>query len=259
MKVYGNLKYIYDKPYPHLEFEVLNELKDLSNRSDANCLFHTRFVFECDGIPVEAQRGRADELKQIACRATFSGSKSVHVIFEFTQDLEEICSQHYKEIWAAINELFFNNQADRACANPARLTRRPGATRDNGAEQTLIYENDNKIEQESYIWKMVWRKARSIIAANSVRYAPVDKPKGNASHDGMCENYDSVTYYLRKSFPKLTGNGDSSSSLFKAVYTCMKYNDNTTLEKVLTKARNERWSNVELERIQSSVKNKYLR
>ena len=147
MKVYADLHDISTVPYSDFKFEVLNELKDLSSRSDSNCLKHTRFVFECDNTDLDKQFERAEDLKDIACRATFSGSKSVHVIFQFEDALEDVCKEHYKDIWAACNKLFFNNEADTACANPARLTRRPGAFRDNGEEQYLVFRYNNFIDK----------------------------------------------------------------------------------------------------------------
>ena len=98
MKVYATLTKIYDKPAKDLRFEVLNELKNLSSRCDSNCLYHTRFVFECDNTDLDKQSERADGLKDIACRATFSGSKSVHVIMEFGKELEDVCATYYKDI-----------------------------------------------------------------------------------------------------------------------------------------------------------------
>ena len=77
MKAYATLTNIYATPAKDLQFEVLNELKDLSSRCDSNCLKHTRFVFECYNTDLDKQFERAEDLKDIACRATFSGSKSV--------------------------------------------------------------------------------------------------------------------------------------------------------------------------------------
>ena len=242
-------------------FEVLNELKDLSSRSDSNCLKHTRFVFECDNTDLDKQFERAEDLKDIACRATFSGSKSVHVIFQFEDALEDVCKEHYKDIWAACNKLFFNNEADTACANPARLTRRPGAIRDNGEEQYLVYRYNNFIEKDTNLFKYIWRAVRALLASRIVTTASEEKNDHKTfykNHDGLCKHYDVVQYYLRKSYPKLTGNGDSSISLFKAVRCCMKYGDNQTLNEVLGKARSEKWSEHELTRIQDQIRNKYL-
>lgn len=261
MKVYGDLHSISDVPRNCYMFEVLNELKDLSSRSDSNCLKHTRFVFECDNTDLDKQFERAEDLKDIACRATFSGSKSVHVIFQFEDALEDVCKEHYKDIWAACNKLFFNNEADTACANPARLTRRPGAIRDNGEEQYLVYRYNNFIEKDTNLFKYIWRAVRALLASRIVTTATEEKNDHKTfskNHDGLCKHYDVVQYYLRKSYPKLTGNGDSSISLFKAVRCCMKYGDNQTLNEVLGKARSEKWSEHELTRIQDQIRNKYL-
>ena len=260
MKVYATLTNIYATPAKDLQFEVLNELKDLSSRCDSNCLKHTRFVFECDNTELDKQFERAEDLKDIACRATFSGSKSVHVIFQFEDALEDVCKEHYKDIWAACNKLFFDNEADTACANPARLTRRPGAIRDNGEEQYLVYRYNNIIEKDSNLFRYIWRAVRALLAAKIVNTGndrrEVQKSYAK-NHDGLCANYDVVRYYLTKSFPNIKGNGDSSISLFKAVRCCMKYNDQTTLDKVLGKARNERWSEQELEHITRNM-SKYI-
>lgn len=261
MKVYGDLHSISDEPRKCYVFEVLNELKDLSERTDVNCLKHTRFVFECDNTDLDRQFERADDLKDIACRATFSGSKSVHVIFEFEDELEDVCKEHYKDIWTVCNRLFFDNEADTACANPARLTRRPGAIRDNGNEQYLVYRYNNVIERDSNLFKYIWRAVRALIASRmvtTVHEEKNDQKSFSKNNEGLCRHYDVVEYYLKKSFPKLTGNGDSSISLFKAVRCCMKYNDRQTLNEVLDKARSEKWSIPELSRIQDQIKRKYL-
>ena len=262
MKVYASLTKIYDSPANDLRFEVLNELKNLSSRCDSNCLYHTRFVFECDNTDLDKQSERADGLKDIACRATFSGSKSVHVIMEFGKELEDVCATYYKEIWTVCNRLFFDNEADKACANPARLTRRPGAIRENGKEQTLIYDKpENLIHKDSDTWKMIWRASRALIASRMVTTANEvlkDQKSFSKNHDGLCRHYDVVEYYLKKSFPKLTGNGDSSISLFKAERCCLRYGDNSTLYDVLHKARSERWSETELSRIIERIRSRYI-
>lgn len=264
MKVYATLTKIYDKPAKDLRFEVLNELKNLSSRCDSNCLYHTRFVFECDNTSLEEQKDRACLLMtdKVAVRATFSGSKSIHVIFQFEDALEDVCATYYKEIWTVCNRLFFDNGADKACANPARLTRRPGAIRENGKEQTLIYDKpENLIFKDSDTWKTIWRAVRALIASRMVIHANEvlkDQKSFSKNHDGLCKHYDVVEYYLKKSFPKMTGNGDSSISLFKAVRCCIKYNDRSTLNEVLDKARAEKWSIPELARIQEQIRRKYI-
>lgn len=271
MKAYANLKNIYSTPLTNCEFEVLNELKDLTSRCDANCLYHTRFVFECDDVDKTEQIEHAMELaeKGIIVRATDSGNKSIHCIVEFDSACEDICREHYKSIWQAINDLYFSGKADKACANPARLTRRPGAERSNGASagntQVLLFENaGNTIAKDGPLFRNIWRGARarlaigSVIATTTTTTTSNSGLNANITHDNMCQSYDVIQHYLNTSYPKLTGNGDSSISLFRAVRCCIKYNDSTTLEKVLTKAKTERWSAKELDRIVANVRQKYL-
>ena len=67
-------------------------------------------------------------------------------------------------------------------------------------------------------------------------------------HDGCdCSKFESVRYYLDTPFPLMSGNGNSSISLFKAIKCCQKYNDDRTLYEVIAKARAEGWSNKEIE------------
>lgn len=107
------------------DFEVLNELKDLSSRSDANVKSHTRFLFESDTLSLKEQCDLLKEVQPYVTRATFSGSKSLHIIVQVADEHEEVCAKCYKAVWRAMNELLFKNSADKACANPSRLTRRP--------------------------------------------------------------------------------------------------------------------------------------
>lgn len=265
MIVYSDLHTISFEPRNCYEFEVLNELKDLTSRCDSNCLYHTRFVFECDDVDKAEQIEKANELSKqgVIVRATDSGNKSIHCIVEFDSACEDICREYYKEIWRTINDLYFSGKADKACANPARLTRRPGAVRSNGNAQVLLFENNgNKITKAGPLFRSIWRGARARLAIGQV-IATTTTPansglNANITHDNMCQSYDVIQHYLNTSYPKLTGNGDSSISLFRAVRCCIKYNDSATLEKVLQKAKNERWSARELDRLVANVRQKYI-
>lgn len=261
MIVYSDLHTISFEPRNCYEFEVLNELKDLSSRCDSNCLYHTRFVFECDDVDKGEQIEKANELAKqgVIIRATDSGNKSIHCIVEFDSACEDICREHYKEIWRTLNDMYFSGKADKACANPARLTRRPGAVRSNGNAQVLLFENvGNKITKAGPLFRSIWRGARAKIAAQSIISTAKTPSNSGLKHDNMCQNYDVIQHYLNTSYPKLTGNGDSSISLFRAVRCCIKYNDSATLEKVLTKAKSEHWSDTELNRLQNNVRSKYV-
>lgn len=64
-----------------------------------------------------------------------------------------------------------------------------------------------------------------------------------------------VKYFLSHFYPKVSGNGDSASSLYKAICTCIACKDTKTLDIVLSKARSERWSQQELNRMILKAKN----
>ena len=100
-------------PSPTREYEVLNELKS-PHRSDDNCLFHTRFLFESDSLPIEAQWEYAKKYKDNIMRVTFSGKKSIHIVMEFTSDKEKFCSENYKLIWQYLNLSLFSSVTEKS-------------------------------------------------------------------------------------------------------------------------------------------------
>ena len=61
MIVYSNMKSLSEYKIDGWEFEILNELKDCSNHRDENCLYHTRFLFEMDSVPLKEQCEKAKE------------------------------------------------------------------------------------------------------------------------------------------------------------------------------------------------------
>ena len=124
MIVYSNKYKNSEYPFESYEFEVLNELKDCRNRTDENCIQHTRFLFEMDSISLDEQLTYLNRNKDIITRCVFSGSKSLHMIIQFTNDFEQTCKDNYKEIWNILNNLLFDNKCDSACSTSSRLTRR---------------------------------------------------------------------------------------------------------------------------------------
>ena len=248
MIAYATKFRIYPTPHPFCEYEVLNELKELSSRSDANCLTHTRFLLEPDTIPLDEQYDHMTNIAKYCRRITYSGKKSLHCIVEFSPKWESQCRILYKEIFEVLNDMLFNGKADTACANPSRLTRRPGAVRA-GKLQELLFIGDLFPDD---IAKLVIRKAKSMhISHNWLK--PSARPRVGPKHDGMCRLYDVVTRYLNTAFPHLTGNGVSSKWLFAAIACCIKYNDMATLQLVRTKAIREHWTMKELDRIEENV------
>ena len=132
--------------------------KRLKSRKDVNVSSMRNFVFECDNSTLKEQVARIKFLKEkkIINRIVFSGNKSLHCRITINEDPENI--EHYKWLWSKLNDKFFGGLADRACANPARLTRKPNGVRiKNGKEvvQKLLFEDDS-IVFNSTIFDQTW-------------------------------------------------------------------------------------------------------
>lgn len=258
MIVYSDTRLNSNYLTPGYEFEVLNELKDLSTRSDDNCLKHTRFLFEFDEKPLKEQLElMKNELGEKCVRVVFSGSKSLHFITQFSDDCEEMCSKHYRRIWQFLEEKYFHG-ADSQCKNPARLTRTPNIPRsDTGRIQKLLLDKpDNYIDKVvPGILDSIERQIRSWQSGDSLRMMLDEEKKNliNSDHNGLCKKYSTVKRYLDTPFRKIRGNGVSSSWLFAAVCTCLKYRDQETLNEVLWKARREHWKESEIRHVMDSA------
>ena len=199
-------------------------------------------VFEVDeGMTLEEQTDLAKDMvrRGFANRAVFSGHKSVHV--RMTVDIEPESVEEYKFIWDRINQLHFSGKADRQCAEPNRKTRRPGGVRD-GVEQTLICEGDGvfAVPRE---WIDAWRASKA--TAERTASLAVRIPSEMTGAGKAC-GFRAVTRYLSNVY-RLKGNGGASQNgLLSAISVCKRYGDETTLEKVLEKARAEGWTEREL-------------
>lgn len=117
---------------PDGEFQILNmlytdEVPDgyVSPRVQINC-FKNRFLYEFDDMPMEKQLSIVRKLyeKQILYRATYSGSKSIHMIIVVEDEPDDM--DQYKFLWHYMNEQLELNGADNRCSENSRLTRRPG-------------------------------------------------------------------------------------------------------------------------------------
>ena len=245
-------------PFQSYEFEVLNELKDCRNRTDDNCIQHTRFLFEMDKVPLQEQISYLRRNKEYITRCVYSGSKSLHIIIQFDDDWETTCKDNYKEIWNILNNLLFDKKCDCACSNPSRLTRRPGAIRaDTAKEQKLVYNNP-EIRVKGNVLDRIIVSLRQKHTQKHLFKATHIILRSSKENPGMCLGYDVIQHYLNTSYPKLVGNGDSSSSLFKAIRCCLKYCDKDTLKEIINKAFRERWSKKEIQRMIDNIKRKYL-
>lgn len=244
MKVYGSQYEISTLLIPGYEFEVLNELKDLSHRSDSNCLYHTRFLFEIDSMSLEDQRELIEKIKPLLVRIVYSGSKSYHCIIEFDKKYEKECEMFYKEIWRIINRKYFDSKCDTQCINPSRLTRTPNVIRkDTGKNQELVY--DCPANTFSFA-KDVIREAKSLVTSMLIKATQNARPVYKRSNVD-CSQWDVVKRYLDTPFPKQTGNGCSSSWLYAALQTTKKYGDDVTQQTIIDKAKREGWTDREIE------------
>ena len=247
-------------PFQSYEFEVLNELKDCVNRRDSNCIQHTRFLFEMDSTSLDEQISYLRRNKEYITRCVFSGSKSLHMIVQFTNDFEQTCKDNYKEIWNIINQILFDKKCDNACSNPSRLTRRPNALRhDTNKIQKLLYNQpDNRLHDNDILDRIIVSLRQKQRQKHLFKATRSNILQTNKDNPGLCQNYDVIRHYLNTSYPKLQANGESSISLFKAIRCCIKYNDKVTLKKVINKAVLERWTTKELERMIRNIKDKYV-
>lgn len=240
------------------QFEILNELKDLSNHNDSNCLHRTRYLFEFDDRSLEEQIKLITPLLDVGLikRVTYSGSKSFHIVVETDYDAKD--TDEYKAIWKYFEQKYFPG-CDKACANPARLTRCPGAYRfDKQKTQDLIYESDDIVHIDKHILRDITGQRAYNTVKRMVTKATTPPKTYTKKTNGQCLNYEPVQYFLNKSFPNVTGNGDSSISLFKALRCCIKYNDVQTQDLILNKARLEHWTETELNRMIKNIEDKYL-
>lgn len=119
---YERAEIIFSTDKPEDQFEVLNPV-DTYKRDD--CVISRRnFIFEMDDTPLEEQKKYLKDLiaKKIVNRFVFSGNKSIHMRITVNRDVND--TQEYKYIWKKLNAEYFDGKADKACANPARLTRK---------------------------------------------------------------------------------------------------------------------------------------
>lgn len=119
---YERAEIIFASDQPEDQFEVLNPVTTYKRDDCVNS--RRNFIFEMDDTPLEEQKKYLKDLidKKIVNRWVFSGNKSIHMRITVNRDVND--TQEYKYIWKKLNAEYFDGKADRACANPARLTRR---------------------------------------------------------------------------------------------------------------------------------------
>lgn len=241
------------------EYEVLNELKDLSSRRGDNCKSYNRFLFEIDTLSLDEQRLIIQDNLDIINRVVFSANKSFHSIIQLDTNIkQQLLYNYYKNIHSYINQKYFKNKADTQTCDPARLTRTPRVYRDiikdgelKSIKQSLLYKSNNTLNIDSELVEVIKE-------AQIQKKRDLESINNNLNSYRSVLGYSNVQRYLTTPFPKLSGNKFSSRWLYSALCTAIEYNDNETKEMLLNKARIERWSDKELSNMISNIERKII-
>lgn len=153
-----------------------------------------------------------------------------------------------------LSECFRN--ADRTTLQPNRMFYMPAHKKD--APYYFKLHHGKQFPLMNPVIRYLLTQIRADREKQARQRLELEKYNKTKNHDGMCKNYTTVKHYLETPYPKLKGNGDSNSSLFAALKTCMKYNDNETLQDVVYKARLEHWTTQEIDDKINRIKEKYL-
>lgn len=114
-------------------FFCINPLTQFG-RKDSNVTCFRNILIEFDDLPLKTQNDFATNGIMPYSTCVFSGGKSFHFIISLQVPCKDI--KEYKELVSRIHNKV--PQADKSTRNPSRLSRTPGAIRDNGEEQSII-------------------------------------------------------------------------------------------------------------------------
>lgn len=108
---------------------------DKPRRDNLNIAAYRNFLIEFDGLPLEKQLDYINSVGMPWTTCTYSGGKSYHFIISLADDLRSEAEYKaiFKRLYYALDE-----QNDKACGNPSRLSRLAEAKRDNGKIQELV-------------------------------------------------------------------------------------------------------------------------
>lgn len=125
-----------------------------------NITAHRHVIVESDANSLEEQRGVIESLNLPVATMTYSGGKSIHSLIRVdAPDLEEF-NRRRDLVYAACESRGL--KVDRACKDPAHLTRFPGFARTNGdgraEEQTLLAANVGAASWE--VWETEWNRRK---------------------------------------------------------------------------------------------------
>lgn len=136
---FENTSYEYTEGYnDRARFFTINPLIKGKTRKGSNVKRYRNLMFEIDNIGVPEQVELIKKSNLPYSTATFSGGKSIHWIISLDSDLSDRIE--YTALWKACNAALQKHGivADAATKDPARFSRCPNSTRDNGKLQKLL-------------------------------------------------------------------------------------------------------------------------
>lgn len=129
--------------------ECMAEEEMISRKSEN--LIPRYFLAECDGISLDEQteiiNKLDDEIQDYIKSITFSGKKSLHILFSIEVD-DSVTNREFKHLWKRFmksidSPLGFADNLDEACADKSRLSRNPNGIREDGTRQICLYYNSS--------------------------------------------------------------------------------------------------------------------
>lgn len=118
---------------------VLHNPTDGAGRKDGNVTDLRHVLVECDDMPAEQQRAIIAELRLPCAAVVDAGNKSVHAIVRIDAGTDaELYRERVERLYNVLEARGY--PVDRACRNPARLSRLPGVWRGD-RRQWLIATN----------------------------------------------------------------------------------------------------------------------
>jgi len=108
---------------------------DGQGRKNKNVTAYRHTLIESDALPKDAQLDLIRRLRLPCAAIVDSGNKSIHAIVR----INATDSDEYKQRVARLHDILDANglEVDRACKNPARLTRMPGGLRPEGMQYLI--------------------------------------------------------------------------------------------------------------------------
>ncbi len=196
MVVHSDTKFFITATFKPDIYKTALENGEQLRRTTSN-LIPTAFVYESDSLNIEEQISNIKkEAMDGILSITYSGNKSVHVIVPI--DVEEgktiTDNKEYKYLWEELAKTIFldTSNLDGQCATIGRLSRLPGATRDNGKTQKCLYYNPEcrcvMLKRFRRSWKSRQSKKAKTSASKPVSYRKNRKVSYGSDFDSQLKS-----------------------------------------------------------------------